>query len=333
LAAPATNPVTFGFYSPSVGTGLQSSSLATNQQAPQAGLFDNQQKTSFFNGTTTGAYGDYRTYGSLSFVPVAAEGYALIANTNWPIAGTTNATVTAGVSTNLVTYGNVTSAQFRQLYTAGYLPLAFLTSNTNDQSNSILAIGRNIDGGTRTVWFNETGLGVRTVVKQYEITTTNGSGQYYVQLAPIETIDNLNSLQVGNSGYGSDGTERGIFTNTIVQGTNADLSANLPYSGTNYLVGYSSIHNATGSAGVKLLNYNGVVPSSANIENGTYSAWAFANIGNSLTAATTASQAVATALETTIQGLPDSTLGAGNAEISNLTVTRANDGDNIVPNY
>jgi len=332
LAAPSGNPVKFNFYGSNTPAGLAAAaSYATNSQAPQAALYDNYQVTSFFNGTGAG---DGRTYGSIvGDTLVAAEGYVWIANTNWPVAPTTNATITAGVSTNVVTYGNITTAQTRQLLANGYVPLAYLTSNTNDQTNAVFAVGRNIDGGTRTVWFNETGIGVQTPVVQYQLVVTNGSNK--LTPYPIETIDGISSGSLGNSGYSSDGTLRGIFTNTLATGQYIDLSNTngTGYVGNNYLIGYSSVHNATGSAGVKLLNYNGVVPSSANIENGTYSGWAYAHIGNSATVADSTSTSVASAVATIILSFTDAQLGAGNAQISNIKVTRDSDGGNIYPIY
>jgi hypothetical protein len=330
LAAPSNNPVKFNYYGTNAPAGLVSVTNATNSQSPQAALYDNAQGTSFFNGNSAG---DGRTYGSIqNDTPVAVEGYVWIANTNWPVAATTNATVTAGVSTNVITYGNITSAQVRELFSAGAVPLAYITGNAGDTTNAVFAFGRNIDGGTRTVWFNETGLGVQTPVVQYQLVVTNGLNK--LNLYPIETIDGISSGTLGNSGYSSDGTLRGLFTNALASGPGIDLSGSfVGYAGNNYFIGYSSTHNATGSAGVKFLTYNGVVPSSANVENGTYSGWAFARVGESATASTTASHGVATSVESIIQSFTDAQLGAGNAKISNLQVNRDSDGGNIYPIY
>jgi hypothetical protein len=82
---------------------------------------------------------------------------------------------------------------------------------------------------------------------------------------------------------------------------------------------------------VKLLNYNGVVPSSANIENGTYSGWAFAQIGESATVGNATVHTLAAAIANIIVSFSDAQLGAGNAAISNLHVTRDTDGGNIYP--
>jgi len=330
LAQPAgltTNAIKFNFYPTNASNGLVTTGI-TNSEYPQVGLYDNAQATSFFNGYGAG---DGINYGTVvNETPFAAEGYVIIANTNWPVAGTTNATVTGGVSTNVVTYGNVTDQEFRQLFVVGTAPLSYITGNTNDLTNSVWATGRNLDGGTRTVWFNETAFGVQNATVQYELVQTNGSN--VITPWPSATIDGVVE-GYGDGGYSSDGSLRGIFTNALATGPGIDQSGSYPgLSGNNYLIGYSSIHNATGSAGVKFLTYNGVVPSSANIEIGTYSGWAKVNIGQSAIASTTNSAAIATSILTIFSGWTDSQFGAGNAALGNLQVSRDSDGGNIAPN-
>ena len=305
LAAPLASPVTLNYLATNA-TGL--STNTTNLKSPQVALYDNYQSTSIFNGTGAGDSKNYSTI--LNDTVVAAEGYVIIANTNWPIARATN----------------ITSAQVRELYAAGAVPLVYITGNQADTNSSVFAVGRNIDGGTRTVLLNESGIGVKSKIVQYQFTATNSITPY-----PIETIDGISSGRLGNSGYSTDGALRGIFTNVLAGGAGIDQSGNWAgyAGGSNYLVGYTSIHNATGSPGIVQLNYNGVAPTTANIQNGTYSLWAFAHVGVSPNFADATATNIGTSLANIILGFSSSALGAGNSALSDLQVTRDTDGGNI----
>ena len=90
---------------------------------------------------------------------------------------------------------------------------------------------------------------------------------------------------------------------------------------------------ATGSPGVVILNFNGVAPSSQNVENGSYTLWAFAHIGVSPNYADATATTIAHTIASTIQGYSDSQLGTGNAKLTNLKVTRTADGGIISQTY
>jgi len=305
LSAPVNSPVTLNFLATNA-TGL--STTTNNLQSPQVALYDNYQSTSIFNGFGAG---DGKNYANIvNDTLVAAEGYVIIANTNWPSAHGTN----------------VTSAQLRQLYANGAVPLTYLTGNQADTNSSVFAVGRNIDGGTRTVFLNESGIGVKTKIVQYQINASNSITPY-----PIESIDGISSGKLGNSGYATDGALRALFTTALAGGAGIDQSGNWSgyAGGNNYLIGYTSIHNATGSPGVVQLSYNGVPPTTANVQNGTYSLWAFAHVGVSPNYADATATTIGSDIASIILGFTTAQLGSGNSALSDLQVTRDSDGGNI----
>ncbi len=61
---------------------------------------------------------------------------------------------------------NVTSQQFRTLFSQGSVPLSYFTGNTAD-TDMVYASGRNDGSGTRTTYLAETGYGANQLVKQY----------------------------------------------------------------------------------------------------------------------------------------------------------------------
>lgn len=308
LAAPTNSPVTLSFFPTNIAAGLNASSAATVAHSPQIGIYDNYQATSIFNGLGAG---DGKNYAHIANDTIlAAEGYVWIVNTNWPTSHGTN----------------ITTSQIRDLYAAGAVPLAYITGNNADTNSSVFAVGRNIDGGTRTVVFNESGVGVVTPVVQYQITSSNSITPY-----PIETIDGISSGSLGNSGYSLDGNLRAVFTNTLAGGAGIDQSGNWTgyAGGNNYILGYTSIKNATGSAGVIQLSYNGYAPTAANIQNGTYSLWALVHLGVSPNYADATATSLGTTLSSTIKGYTTSQLGTGNSSLTDLQVYRGSDGGNI----
>jgi hypothetical protein len=324
ISSPTNNPVTLPFYPTNVtlqasyaaalGTPVSTNSLSgyPNNQAAQWALYDNYQNTTYFYGYGAGDGKYYSTIANDTIV--AGQGFVFIGNTNWPTSHGTN----------------VTGDNIRSLYANGAFSLANITGNTNDQTSSVFAVGRNIDGGTRTQGFAVTGVGAKAVVNQYQVLGSNN-----LTLYPIESIDGISSKSLGNSGYGSDGALRAIFTNTLATGAGIDQSGNWAgyAGGSNYLLGYTSIKNGTGSAGVVLLNYNGVAPTTANIENGNYALWGYTHIGISPNYADATASNIASQVITTIKGYTDTQLGTGNANLTNITVSRTSDGGVISQNY
>jgi len=311
LSAPTNNPVTLPFYPTNAATGLVSGTNATDLHSPQWGMYDNYQTTSVFY--KTGA-GDGNYYSPITDdTKIAAESYAIIANTNWPSSVT-----------------NITTANLRSLYTQGGVALALITGNPADQTNTVFAVGRNPDGGTRAVTFAETQIGSKfNGAQQYQFISSND-----ITLWPTETIDGISTVTDGNSGYATDGALRGIFTNTLADGPGIDDTGSIQGStGHNYIIGYTSVKNATGSPGVVILNFNGVAPTTQNIENGSYTLWAFAHIGVSPNYADATATSIAHEVISLIQGYSDSQLGAGNAKLTNLKVTRTADGGIISQTY
>ena len=324
IASPTNNPDTLPFYPTNVPT-QASYSVALNNPVSTNGLpgypnnkpaqwalYDNYQTASLFYAYGAGNGKYYTAIGNDTIV--AAQGFLFIGNTNWPVSHGTN----------------ITSDNVRSLYVNGAISLALITGNTNDQINSVFALGRNIDGGTRVQSFAITGIGSKSVVTQYSVAASNNIYPY-----PVETIDGISSRYPGNSGYGSDGLERAVFTNVLASGAGIDSSGNWSgyAGGSNYLVGYTSIKNGTGSPGAVLLSYNGVAGTTANIENGNYALWGYTHLGISPNYADTTATNIAGTIISILKGYTVAQLGTGNANLTNMTVGRSVDGGTIFQNY
>lgn len=149
---------------------------------------------------------------------------------------------------------NITGQQVRALLTAGHLPLSYFTGVAGDSTNGVVAVGRDIDSGTRIAYLSESGLGALAPLKQY-VFNTNGSGT--VSIAPGGTLNGV------TYGEGDGGDSSGGTLSTKIAASAALTAANLVgptnYSGKIYLVACAGAQDATGKA-LKVLSYNGVTP-------------------------------------------------------------------------
>lgn len=240
-----TNAAKIGFFATNA-TGINSSvgnstsAQNTNSQVAQLTFADTYQATSIFNGSVQGV-----SYSSLSGFD-GADGILGVVSFNW-------------IGSKNISAGNLTANLANALLSSGTLPLALLTGNSADKTNGVYLMGRNFDSGTRLTTLAETGYGTRIQVLQYKFNSTNSITPY-----PIETIDGISSVALGNSGYSSGGTLCGFFTNTYATGTNlvVDTNGNVAsgYTGTNFLVGYAGTSDANGQTnnGLVELTYDGV---------------------------------------------------------------------------
>jgi hypothetical protein len=259
------------------GTGLGAVPDPTAPSTPQAdyqtgiadlGLSTNFQSTSPFNGNYNGTF-----FSAIVEQKVGASGLVFIASPGFPAS-------------------NITTQQAQQLYRNGYLPLAVFTGNPADETKFVFAIGRNADAGQRYGSYGEFGLGFNTAVSVYQpvITgqLTDANGYKYGgtatshQLWPVGvTPGGIDSVIPGNGGYQTAADLAPTLTTTL--GPDAyklvqEGEALLPQSTGGYYIGYvtkNDYDQRIAPHGGVLLKYNGVDYSTANIQNGLYTAWIY----------------------------------------------------------
>lgn len=227
---------------------------------------------------------------------------------------------------------NITARQAQALFssTRGHLPLSFFTGNPADSSNGVIAMGRNIDSGTRTGVMQEIGVGSVGDVRQYDFITSNRA----LVLTPTNNVNGV-PISAGNGGDESGGT----LANKVNAATNLTIAnitgPNLPYTGNIYVISYAGAPDVTSSSrpNLKALRYNGVAPFSTSsshaskgfdtsnngIANGSYSLWSHGFIyykpGSSATVKTIAEGTLANISTNTTSGL-----GSGYTAIRDLNV-------------
>jgi hypothetical protein len=101
------------------------------------------------------------------------------------------------------TITNVTSKQFRALFSNGSQPLSLFTGVAADES-MVYAVGRNDGSGTRTAYLAETGYGITTPVNQFMITNNSST-----------TITTLRKVAAGGVGSGTDGVNDATNASTV----------------------------------------------------------------------------------------------------------------------
>jgi hypothetical protein len=314
--APTNNPANVSFL-PTNASGLITATNATVSAPSHIAFSDTSYGISLFHGTP-GA--DGRNYSTpLHDYQVAAQGFALIASPNWGIT-------------------NIGLDQARSLFAAGSLPAAVISGKSADTNNTVFAVGRNADSGTRVTALACFGIGTKGSVVQYIVASSNNIYQ-----APITTNDGYVSPAIGNDGYASTGLLLTAVETVLATSTTLDSSAtvysnavaSVPTPGSSYLIGYVGANKALSTATnlVTTLNYDGVAPSTAGIENGSYTYWNYEHILQSRNNTNANATTIASALKTYITGETDSQLGAGNAALVNMLVQRLNDGGNISAVY
>lgn len=179
---------------------------------------------------------------------------------------------------------NITSTQVQTLLN-GNLILSALTGNPADTAK-ILAVGRDEDSGTRLQAFADSGFGINSSPKQFELLPVGGSPFSSSTPYPAQTVDGI-AEPVGHSGYASGGTVATVL-NTATTFTNPRF------------VGYLGLNdNANVNGGANALKFNNVAYSTGTVEGGTYSFWGYEHLlyrGTLTGVAQIAANAVATAL-------------------------------------
>ena len=331
-----TNAKTVGFISTN-STGLVSSSTATNYFVSSACFSDTYQSTSEFHGTYQGV-----TYSTLAAPANTTDGVLGVVAFNWVASAGFPAT-------------NMTTQLANYFLSGGNIPVAMFTGNSNDAVSGAWLLGRNIDSGTRLTTLAESGFGTTVPVIQYAVgtnytmsngiatitgsTNTNNIFQY-----PVETINGVSSVSVGNSGYSSGGTLCGFMTNryasgaSFFTGTNGTVASG--YTSNNYLVGYAGTSDANGKTNATTnrlikLNWNGFANSTTSIAQGQYTFWGYEHLYKGASANADDST-VCVGVATIILNTP--TTGATvsltpNVNLNDMVVGRNVDGGVVYPNY
>ncbi len=168
---------------------------------------------------------------------------------------------------------NITPLLAQQLWANGSVPLALFSGLASDETNLVFAIGRDPDSGTRKTTFAESEIGVFGTVVQYQPTnaaglqvdrTVGGAGPITGQRVwPAATINGI-FVDVGNSGYASGGDVAAV----LKLSTSAIGGSYVSY------LGLSDANTAI-AGGARALSWNGNFFTSANVQNGKYTFWAF----------------------------------------------------------
>jgi hypothetical protein len=173
---------------------------------------------------------------------------------------------------------NITPHLAQNLFKGGVTPLALFDGNPNDESDFyVFATGRDPDSGTRMTAFAESGVGVFTIVKQYQPVITgqgaNGYGGTIQRLDPVYGATNLWPVDVvngitypvGDAGYSSGGS----------------LSKAMSANSTGFcLLSYLGLNDAANALanGAHELSWNGFYYSTNGVQEGQYTFWGYEHL-------------------------------------------------------
>lgn len=261
---------------------------------------------------------------------------------------------------------NVTSQQFRALFSSGSQPLSLFTGDEND-TDLVYATGRNDGSGTRTAYLAETGYGVTNLVKQYVTNVSSSTALTEIQLVPAGGVNDSNpgtpGVQpfpgqlaankstvwgqdvAGNGGYSSGSTLRTDMAKTgaavdIRDEFGAIVETDVPVS----LVTWLSLNDAVTAVDgfAKVCGYNGVkldgiaagnntmnATDLAKVTNGAYTAWSYQQMYRRNDIVSGDVVTVYNNLKTTL--LLPANLGAAGIPIGNMAVGRELDGGVVSP--
>jgi hypothetical protein len=262
------------------------------------------------------------------------------------------------------TITNVTSQQFRALFSNGSQPLRLFTGVKAHTSN-VYAVGRNDGSGTRTTYLAETGYGIANPVSQFygtsNTTTTftglqkTAKGDAYKSTVWDQDLD-------GNGGYVSGGDLTTLFgkTGDNVSVVDSDGTTLLQESGRADLVTWVSLNDANtartngavvcGFNGVKLDNFAAGTFASGNstfnaltaadkakVTEGAYTAWGYQNLyarSGILTGTAGSNNAKNNSVYLGIKAALTSTnIGTAGLPISEMKASRPDDGATVQPTF
>lgn len=227
---------------------------------------------------------------------------------------------------------NITQQLARALWTNGSQPKKLFTGNPAalDANDLVLAVGRDNGSGTRITQLAETKYGVFTPVQQWKLTGTTAIT--IAQLWPVG--DGVGSFAAGNGGYTSGSTVRTFMGLTspsveLRDDTGATVATGLPVSFIAWL-GIADSITAVSNGAVRL-SYEGVTYDGTNanlIYEGLYSGWGYLHLYTPSGLSTDETQ-FKTNLSTQLDNA--SVLGSAGLRISQMQVSRSNDGATVGP--
>lgn len=205
---------------------------------------------------------------------------------------------------DLSNVSNITSQMIRGHYAGlGETPESLFTGNAL-HTDSVFAVGRDDDSGTRITAFAESGVGAFASVSQWSFTVAGTQ--------PSLTISS--PVEVFNGGFASGGS-----VGNILSATGAKVVG---------YVGISDGNTAIGNGAVAL-NYNGVPFSIENVKNGSYTYWSKYQALRKQTL-TGASASLFSSLKTALIGA--ATAGNGSSiKLTDMKVDRQADGSDVLP--
>jgi hypothetical protein len=261
------------------------------------------------------------------------------------------------------TVTNVTTQQFRALFSTGSQPLNLFTGNAADTS-FVFATGRNDGSGTRTTYLAETGFGISTPANQYVTNVSTATALSTIQLVPAGGVNTpplpgqlaANKSTIwgndipGNGGYNSGSTLRTDMGKTgaavtVLDADGADVFG-APVRAD--LVTWLSINDAitARSNGAVFCGYNGVkldvngppLPGTTTptltandkfkVTNGAYTAWGYENMY--LRAGTLAASDTQKVYDGIKAEIPTN-LGTAGIALADMIVARPADGGLVQP--
>lgn len=258
---------------------------------------------------------------------------------------------------------NITTSLARQLYETGSVSLAQFTGDwANDKDKIVYAINRNTDAGQRFGALLEIGFNTSSQVQAWypnpaDFTTapTEASGIIFGatvgrhQLWPVNVQPGTFAVPLGSGGYNSGANLAAVLT--YILGPDAYRGRYLneenqeeflyPNAEAGYYVGYltpgdanNRVLGANGVVPVQFrgvsLRYNGVENTSANVRNGTYTAWLYNRILKPQTGLVGVKLTFADALRDQIATV-DAPAGGGLFDDATVLVQRFTDGGLVVP--
>jgi hypothetical protein len=259
-----------------------------------------------------------------------------------PAAGVVTFTCIAneGASANLT---NITSQNFRALFSSGFQPLSLFTGISTDSGDLVFATGRNDGSGTRTTYLAETGYGIANVVNQFVTTTSTTLAISDIQRVPAHggsVPANASTIWGndvdGNGGYSSGSALRTDMGKTTASVNVRDADNSLLTTGPLTLVTWLSTGDAlvAKNAGAKILGYNGalITPIAAGLSAadkdkvvyGVYTAWGYEEMYRKA--------GLGADTVTVYNGIKSNlVLGASGIPIADMLVSRSQDGGIVGP--
>jgi len=237
----------------------------------------------------------------------------------WVITPGTAALGTVNTSTSL------TNAEISSSLVSGTLKLSTLSGNSGD-TESVQAVGRDEDSGTRIQALACAAIKVQKPLKQFQPlfdgnTTPTvpppapGSQITGAALWPAVTLNTI-SYPTGDSGYNGGGS--------LASAVNVSHAGSRP-TYANWILSYLGINDAATVTNGIVLQFNGVPYSAAAVENGTYTYWGYEHLYYRKTFSGTG-KTVANQL---VGDIKNTTATISGILLSAMTVTRDGDGKPI----